>query len=1484
MTRFLKIAFTMLVALPSIAPAITYEGKEGPGFGKHIVLISGDEEYRSEESLPMLGKILSQRHGFKCTVLFAINKKTGEIDPNTLDNIPGLEALESADLMLVDLRFRNLPDAQMKYIHDYLQTGKPVIGIRPSVVAFKHDTPGSYDQYSCSASLKGGFGKNILGADWTAHHGSHGGESTRGIINEKAKGNPILQGVNTIWGSTDVYAIPTPIPGMETLLVQGQVLTGMKPDSAVSSKSIMPLAWTRHFGTPKGPARAFMTTIGDARDFLDENLRRLMVNACYWAVGLEDKIPAKSNVDFVDPYLPTPFGFNGFVKGRLPAEHALGKVACTAGCCTAPLATRLIDEPIFKKSDHVCLIGNTLADRMQHFGWTETYIQSRYPDFNLTIRDLGFAADELDIRPRSENFGSPDEHLTHSGADVVLAFFGYNESFDDAAGLPAFKKKLVTFIDHTLAQKYNGKSAPRLVLFSPIAHENLHDPNLPDGKENNRRLALYSAAMAQVAKEKNVSFVDLFTPTAQLYASHKEPLTINGIHLNDIGQQLLGALIDKELAAGAVHPAPALPLEQIRQAVLDKNLRWFNRYRATDGYSTYGTRAYLKFIDGQTNKDVLQRELQIIDVMTANRDQRIWSLLQGKDIPVKDDNLPKELEVKTNLRNVDQDHPVKYLSGEEAIGKMKIAKGMEIKLFASEKEFPNLINPVQMSFDTDGRMWVASWHTYPHWDPMKKLDDKILIFPDENGDGKADKCIVFADNLHNPTGFEFWNGGIIVACQPEILFLKDTNGDNKADVRINLLSGIDSADTHCGANSFVYGPDGYMYFSEGIFHFTNIETPWGKPLRTEGPMLYRFNPRTCKIENHFVISPNPHGIVFDDWGRLFATDATTGRGYYVGYPNAGVPHELYKKRVRPVAGLGRITGSRFLPENRGNLLICNTIGFLGILQHKFSIDGADITSNEIEPIVVSTDGNFRPVDVEIGGDGALYFLDWQNAIIGHMQHNLRDPSRDHTHGRIYRVTAKDRPLLPVVKMSKMSVPELVQLLASPEYSVRYRARIELSGKDTSEVLSAANKWVATLKNDTADAKSLTEALWLHQQHNRINRELLLKVLASPVPEVRAAATRALGQWGEEIEGAVKILQKLAADPSPLVRAEAIVAAASFTGIDAAEVMFVASQFPLDPQISYDITQTRRKLDTYWRSALRDGATLSSAGQKFVAHLGDGAGTSLAGLLQDSANNFLQLHRESSTLMKDGEFTGITYATLAKADAPFQLYQLRPLGQGKYQVVNASSFKADGKPGDKTIKLDPPWKGKKGDLLAHSGSGGPGYWMETENNTDEIYYPVDTMPAAGQAVDLTHHAVLPHNRRYALNLLIPTVQEKKADVVISTVPEQMRYNLKEFTVKAGKKFTLRFENPDNMPHNIVFAQIGAKEEVGHLADKLAADPEAAKRDYVPDSPKVIFHAPIVDDHSQITVEFTAPEKPGDYPYMCTFPGHWTIMNGTMKVVE
>lgn len=306
---------------------IVYDGFDGPGKGRHIVFVTGDDEYRSEESMPQMAKILASHHGFRCTVLFALDKETGEIDPGTLDNIPGLEALDTADLMVLFLRFREPPDDQMKHIIEYTDSGRPILGLRTATHAFRYvkheDSP--YAKYSFRGrELDGGYGRQVLGETWIAHYGAHGRESTRGLIAEGMENHPIVQGCGDIWGPSDVYALTT-LSGDSKPLVMGQVLQGMNPaDEPNLDKELVPVAWLKTYTGSQGNAsRVFTTTMGHGSDFKSEGFRRLLVNACYWCLGMENKIPASSAADLVGPYDPSPIGVGRHKKGLKPSDHRL---------------------------------------------------------------------------------------------------------------------------------------------------------------------------------------------------------------------------------------------------------------------------------------------------------------------------------------------------------------------------------------------------------------------------------------------------------------------------------------------------------------------------------------------------------------------------------------------------------------------------------------------------------------------------------------------------------------------------------------------------------------------------------------------------------------------------------------------------------------------------------------------------------------------------------------------------------------------------------------------------------------------------------------------------------------------------------------------------------------------------------------------------------------------------------------------------------
>jgi putative heme-binding domain-containing protein len=1478
-----------------------------------------------------------------------------------------------------------------------------------------------------------------------------------------------------------------------------------------------------------------------------------------------------------------------------------------------------------QKGDHIAIIGNTLADRLQHYGHLEATLHYRFPEHNLVVRDLGFSGDTLTERPRSDNFGSPDEWLNKVKADVIIAFFGYNESYAGEAGLPQFRKDLEAFVDHTLAQKYNGESAPRLVLCSPIAFEELKWPHLPDGKLQNTNLELYSTEMGKIAAERKVLFADLFQSSkkAQSVTSmdlnvfrHQEgqkvdrfgyeynsqikdgqiiipTQTINGVHVTDFGSSLVAMAIDREVFTGPETAQPEqLKLDSVRNAVLAKNHIWHNVYRATDGYSVFGGRSGLQFVDRQTNFDVMQRELEILESMTANRDAVIWAAAQGKDIKPDDSNLPKPLEVKTNKPGELEGGRHKFLGAAEAIDKMTIHQGMKVNVFASEEMFSDLVNPVQSAVDADGRLWVAAWPTYPHWNPLEAMNDKLLIFPDDDNDGVADRCITFADGLHNPTGFEFWNGGVLVAMAPDIFFLKDTDGDDRADVKERIFHGLDSADTHHTANAFVMSPGGKFYFSRGIFHAENFETPWGPTKRfgTGGTGVYEWDPVTFDINFHFPIGPNPHGDVFDQWGNQFATDGTGGTGNYIGMPGHGAPTQLYEKRVRPVPAIQILDSQHFPEENRGNLLIANVIGFQGVTQYKFENRGAGFFAKEVEPILYSSDQNFRPSDMEIGGDGALYVLDWQNPIIGHMQHNLRDPSRDHLHGRIYRVTAEGRDTQPVLKLDKASTADVVAALGSETLAERYRARLELTSRNPDEVVKAVTEWVKQFDAKNPEhARNMVEAMWVHQQTRKPNYDLAAALLDSPVADARAAAVRVFrdeardiayrtpaapsagnASGDEQASGGVPSsgnarsnsrrrsagstvqasLLKRASDPSPQVRAEAVVAATYTRGSLAAEIIFAAMQTEQDPQLTYVINEARGiiNLDAAIRETLARGEKLSRNAEAYAlsnASVEDllkmektegvyrailtrenvpveTLQTALTGLAKlrnvaeieelftlieelnakasvNVLNSLSQLLASQpadqlakvrdriatlATTAKSGETRRVAIAAWISADnngdavfTAVEKEQLK-LEDALRAVSLVSSAEAKSSLFDRLAKLVPTLAGSKGSTpLTQPGLRVDFYAPSPSNvarETLQAMTPANTGVATTIVMDqpvlktrdafalmFTGHIVIDKPGKYTFfiasddgsrfyidgeqlidndglhgmveksgtvqltaglhpivatyfdngggdglsmswsgpglekqeipaNVLVSAAEQTVQDlgiaaimdipgheagkttllasllkerasvnsslqslstipveawpkeqlgnlaeaavsflasrepkdrnsdqaqlalkiaegvrtrlddagrvrfekrlsevvvplIALGTVRERMIYDRETVAVQAGRPVEFRLTNTDNMPHNFAVVLPGTMAEVGELAEATGRDADAATRQFIPKSEKILVASKLVQPEQTDSIFFEVPKEPGIYPYVCTYPGHWRRMYGALYVV-
>lgn len=840
--------------------------------------------------------------------------------------------------------------------------------------------------------------------------------------------------------------------------------------------------------------------------------------------------------------------------------------------------------------ESIALIGNTLGERMITFADFETELHLRYPAHDLTLRNLCFPGDTPAFRPRAgrkspwafpgadklrpefrSHLGqgfevSPDEWLTLVKADTILAFFGFNESFDGPAGVAKFEAELDAFVTHTLAQKYNEEKAPRLVLVSPIAFEDRSDASLdlPDGTTENANLALYTEAIGHIAEKHNTTFVNLFALTYDAFqAKTGGAFTINGCHLNQAGYQLIAPLL-ADLAFGKSPVTSKAPRELVQKAIDEKNWHWLNDYRILNGVHVFGRR-HKPF--GNFNYPA---EIEKLRQMTALRDQAVWQIAAAKATELAiDDSSTRELpEVTTNYNR-----PITYLDGDAALEKMELADGFEATVFASERDFPNLRSPVQMTFDNRGRLWVAVIPSYPHYRPGDpKPNDKILIYEDTTGDGRADKETVFADGLHVVTGFEIAPEGVYVAQQPNLVLFIDDNGDDRADRREILLHGFCSHDSHHTAGAFKSDASGSIFMCEGLFLHSQVETPYGA-VRGTGAAIFRFDPRTFRLERHVQTNfANPWGIAFDEWGQLFIADASGGQHWW-GLPiSAKVPHgynikrpdAFVPRRSRPTSGAEFLHSRHFPDEMQGDWMVNNCIGLLGTTTWNIREDESGFTGEVRGEILKSSDPNFRPVDLEIAPDGSLYVVDWHNALIGHMQHNMRDPNRDVDHGRIYRITHKTRPLVTPPAIKGAPIATLLDNLKLPELRARFRSQRELRGRPASEVIPALGQWVEKL--DPADPRHdhhLTEALWTAWGLRDIPPTLLERALTAPSHQARAAAVHVVRHQFRSIENASDLLLRAANDPHARVRLEAIMAASWMDSPDGARIALEALKQPLD---------------------------------------------------------------------------------------------------------------------------------------------------------------------------------------------------------------------------------------------------------------------------------------------------------------------------------
>ncbi|MDX1966677.1 MAG: HEAT repeat domain-containing protein, partial [Planctomycetaceae bacterium] len=521
-----------------------------------------------------------------------------------------------------------------------------------------------------------------------------------------------------------------------------------------------------------------------------------------------------------------------------------------------------------------------------------------------------------------------------------------------------------------------------------------------------------------------------------------------------------------------------------------------------------------------------------------------------------------------------------------------VADGFEVNLFAAD---PQIHKPIQINFDPQGRLWVAASEVYPQIAPGQVANDKILILEDADGDGVSDKTTVFADGLLIPTGVIPGDGGAYVANSTELLHLSDTDGDGKADRSRIVLSGFGTEDTHHIIHTFRWGPECLFYMNQSIYIHSHVETPYGVRRLNAGG-IWQFRPETLRLEILARGWVNTWGHAFDRWGQSFVTDGAGGEGinylvpgaaYPTAYGVADILHGLNPGSPK-YCGLEIVDG-RHLPDDwQGNLI---THDFRGHRVCRFAVEdeGSGFTSKQQPDLISSNHVAFRPIDVKQGPDGAIYIADWYNPIIQHGEVDFRDPRRDHVHGRIWRVTAKGRPLVERPKLVDASVMELLDSLKAPESFTRQQAKRVLKERDRGEVLAALARWVDNLNPADPEFEHLRlEALWIYQAHEEVRADLLKTVLHSPEPRARAAAVRVLTHWSDRLDHPAEWLADAVHDEYPRVRLEAIRALAAIPSLRAAELALAVVDHPRDTFLDYAARQTARELKPVWLPAMQAG--------------------------------------------------------------------------------------------------------------------------------------------------------------------------------------------------------------------------------------------------------------------------------------------------------
>jgi putative heme-binding domain-containing protein len=845
--------------------------------------------------------------------------------------------------------------------------------------------------------------------------------------------------------------------------------------------------------------------------------------------------------------------------------------------------------------DTVALTGGSNMERTRFNGFLQTHLITSQPEGKIRVRNFGWEGDtvfeqwrdggnyenldakrrEGEIRMREQSGSSSwrqqrdwREQLTDAGATVVIAQFGQMESLNGLKKLPAF----LAAYEKLIAEFADG--GRRVVLVAPIPFEKSQTlPLARDLSALNGDLSAYTSGIRDLAKELGLLFIEVTKP-----GENRGALTENGYQLTEDGHRFIARRIAEGLG---IAPKPEKETKKVRQEILQAERLWFDYWRPMNWAFLNGdrtTQPYSKdWKDG--SKRIFPEEMKDFEPLLKQADENVWNALA--DRPVTPIAARSSIPV--------EPPSAKPQSPEEELASFKILDGFQVNLFASEAD--GVVKPIQMRWDELGRLWVACAVSYPQIKPGEKPNDYVLVCEDTDGDGRADKFHKFVEGLFMPSGLELGDGGLYVAQGTELLHFRDTDGDGRADTSRIVMGGFGTADSHQMINCINWGFGGELWFTQGHHIYSRVETPHGvETLNRAG--VWRLRPRTGHLDPFFQWSSagaNCWGVVTDDWGQPFHKSGANIGAYYctpgLVRSDLAVNAQALNLCLAPIKQVGMefLQSSHFPKEMQGRIVIGGY--YANLLEwHELKLEDG-IYRTELLPNIIETKNNvFRPVEVRMGPDGAIYVADWYNPIIGHYQASYRHPDRDKAHGRVWRVTMKDRQLVKPAKLADASVAELLEQLDSPERWAKYQAKRLLFEKDSREVVAGLDAWVAK------DDYQRLQALSLYEAHETLRPDLLKALLRSTDPRIRAYSTRTLSTWARDgrLPDALALLETQIADDDPQVRLEAIVAASYVKNTRAALVAARALDKPFNAYHQHALTKTLHATNALWAPGVTAG--------------------------------------------------------------------------------------------------------------------------------------------------------------------------------------------------------------------------------------------------------------------------------------------------------